>query len=140
MKLEPPPALTQGQQLVECLQALEIEKMPAKVIEQAQWCLLDSVGCGLFGSTQPWSRIMAAEMFAGGSRGASTVFGHAATLGGPAAALCNGTATHGFERLERTTRQVMVAVEASTDLSTVQPVIVRLQTLCSRLDVRSKAS
>jgi|GEM_PF-1792387 len=49
-------------------------------------------------------------------------------------------ATHGFERLERTTRQVMVAVEASTDLSTVQPVIVRLQTLCSRLDVRSKAS
>ncbi len=49
-------------------------------------------------------------------------------------------ATHGFERLERTTRQVMVAVEASPDLTTVQPVIARLQKLCTRVDVHSKAA
>ena len=91
------PAATPGQEVVHFLQALEPGALPARISEHAKWCLLDALGCGLFGSQQPWSRIMAAEMLAEHSLGDSTVFGHAQTLAGPPAALCNGTASHGFE-------------------------------------------
>src|SRR3972149_4136651 len=40
---------------------------------------------------------MADEMLAEGSRGRSTILGRSETLAAPGAALCNGTATHGFE-------------------------------------------
>jgi 2-methylcitrate dehydratase PrpD len=71
--------------------------IPAQAIANARRCLLDAIGCGLFGASQPWSRIMAAQLLAEQSQGASTVFGHATPLSAPAAALANGTAIHGFE-------------------------------------------
>jgi 2-methylcitrate dehydratase PrpD len=40
---------------------------------------------------------MAEEMVAEGTRGRSTIVGRKETVAAPAAALCNGTATHGFE-------------------------------------------
>jgi len=51
----------------------------------------------LFGSQQPWAKIMAEEMLEEHSRGRSSIVGHKQTLAAPGAALCNGTATHGFE-------------------------------------------
>lgn len=58
---------------------------------------MDGIGCGLFGASQPWSEIMAAQLFAEKSQGASTLLGYAAPLSAAAAALANGTAIHGFE-------------------------------------------
>jgi 2-methylcitrate dehydratase PrpD len=76
---------------------LTLGDLPVDVIARAKTCLLEATGCGLFGSTQPWSRILLAEMAAEGAPGGCAVFGAARTLAAPAAALVNGTAIHGFE-------------------------------------------
>ena len=60
-------------------------------------CLLDSIGCGLFGAAQPWGAIAGdvAVGFSGG--GTSSLFARADKVSPADAALANGTAIHGFE-------------------------------------------
>jgi len=86
-----------ARELIDFLQRLDVKSLPTAVSDIAKWCLLDSLGCVMFGSTQAWSRIMREEMAAEGARGNSTVVGGANLFAAPAAALCNGTAAHGFE-------------------------------------------
>jgi 2-methylcitrate dehydratase PrpD len=86
-----------GQDLPAFAHRLQLGDVPADVMERATACLLDALGCGIFGSTQEWSRILADEMIADGSVGHSTIIGRSEQLSAPAAALCNGTAIHGFE-------------------------------------------
>ena len=95
MKRETPRTPTRD--LFEFLHALTPERITESARERAKWCLLDTLGCALFGVPEPWSQIMAAEMLAEGSKGSSTIVGHSCTVAAPAAALCNGTAAHGFE-------------------------------------------
>jgi 2-methylcitrate dehydratase PrpD len=83
--------------LLERLHALKYAELSDSAVEHTEWCLLDTLGCALFGSQQPWGRIMAEEMLAERPAGHASVLGHAGTLPAPAAALCNGTASHGFE-------------------------------------------
>jgi 2-methylcitrate dehydratase PrpD len=90
-------AASHTRELLEFLHALEIERMPPSVVRAAQNCVLDTLGCALFGSPEPWSRIMAAEMQSEAPRGRSTIVGASTPVAAPAAALCNGTAAHGFE-------------------------------------------
>ncbi len=97
MKPESLPSPLLARELIDFLHGLEINAVPAAVSGIAKWCLLDALGCVLYGSTQEWSRIMREEMAAEGARGGSTVIGHAQAFAAPAAALCNGTAAHGFE-------------------------------------------
>jgi 2-methylcitrate dehydratase PrpD len=89
--------MTHTRTLVEFIHALEFERLPPSVMSAAHNCVLDTLGCALFGSPERWSRIMAAEMLAEASEGSSTIVGHRDTVAAPAAALCNGTAAHGFE-------------------------------------------
>jgi 2-methylcitrate dehydratase PrpD len=86
-----------GQELVAFAHRLALSDLPVDVIDRAKTCLLEAVGCGIFGSTQPWSRILLAEMADEGTPGRSTVFGSPRMMAAPAAALVNGTAIHGFE-------------------------------------------
>src|SRR5688500_2086613 len=95
MKRETPQTPTR--ELIEFLAALTPERIPESALDSAKWCLLDTLGCALFGAPEPWSQIMAAEMLAEGSKGGSTIVGQSRTVAAPAAALCNGTAAHGFE-------------------------------------------
>lgn len=77
--------------------ALRYADVPAEVRAHAKLCLLDGLGCALFGARQPWGRIAAAaavEMAPGGN---ASLWGHADRVGVAAAALANGTALHGFE-------------------------------------------
>jgi aconitate decarboxylase len=76
---------------------LTLEAVPADVVAHLKVCLLDSIGCGLYGATQPWGRIAGdvAVGFSGG--GVSSLFGRAEKVSPPDAALANGTAVHGFE-------------------------------------------
>jgi 2-methylcitrate dehydratase PrpD len=83
--------------LTDCLHALTISSLPPATVQAAQWALLDTLGCALFGAPEPWSQIMAAEVHAERAQGRSTIVGHAQPVPAPAAALCNGTAAHGFE-------------------------------------------
>ena len=76
---------------------LSFEEIPTAVIERIKLCLLDTFGCGLFGSSLPWSRIVAE--FAGELGGAqeSAIWGRGFKASVSNAALANGTAVHGFE-------------------------------------------
>ncbi len=97
MKIETSSSSPYAARLIDFAATLKSSAIPQIAFNNAKRCLLDAIGCGLFGASQPWSNIMAAQMFAEQSHGASSVLGHAATLAAPAAALCNGTAIHGFE-------------------------------------------
>jgi 2-methylcitrate dehydratase PrpD len=76
---------------------LTLAAVPPDVIAHLKTCLLDSIGCGLFGAVQPWGRIAAdvAIGFSGGGR--SSLFSRSAKVSPADAALANGTAIHGFE-------------------------------------------
>src|SRR5882672_2265542 len=97
MKQESLPSRSRSRELIEFTHGLKLEALPPDIVARAKGCLLDSLGCALFGSLQPWARIMADEMLAEGSHGRSTIIGRKQTVAAPAAALCNGTAIHGFE-------------------------------------------
>src|SRR5690242_7225597 len=97
MKPESLPITNYTRPLIDFLATLAPTSVPASAVDNAKWCLLDTLGCMLFGAPEAWSRIMAAEMLAEGSKGRSTIVGHSQTVAAPAAALCNGTAAHGFE-------------------------------------------
>ena len=88
---------SQGRDLITFVHGLSLREVPRDVADRAKTCLLDALGCGLFGSGQAWSLILADEMVADASAGHSTVIGRSELLAAPAAALCNGTAIHGFE-------------------------------------------
>jgi aconitate decarboxylase len=76
---------------------LTLGLIPSDVITHLKICLLDAIGCGLFGATQPWGKIASdvAVSFSGGGR--SSLFARPEKVSPPDAALANGTAIHGFE-------------------------------------------
>jgi 2-methylcitrate dehydratase PrpD len=97
MKPEALPVRSPARELADFLHGLPRGGVPASVTDAAKACLLDTLGCALFGYEEAWATIMAEEMLAEGSRGHSTIVGHGRSVAAPAAALCNGTAAHGFE-------------------------------------------
>jgi aconitate decarboxylase len=76
---------------------LTLAAVPAEVVSHLKTCLLDTIGCGLFGAFQPWGRIASdvAVGFSGGGR--SSLFARREKVSPSDAALANGTAIHGFE-------------------------------------------
>ena len=84
------PTRSHGEDMITFLQAMRLQDVPLDVVSGAKACLMDALGCGVFGSTQPWSLFLAEEMLAEGAQGAGTVIGQHQTLAAPAAALCNG--------------------------------------------------
>src|ERR1700722_9575401 len=76
---------------------LRLADIPLAVQAHARLCLLDGLGCALYGAQLEWGRIaadVAVEMAPGGR---ATLWGHPARASVAAAALANGTALHGFE-------------------------------------------
>jgi 2-methylcitrate dehydratase PrpD len=81
---------------------LRFEDLPTEVVAHAKRCLLDTLGCALFGSTLEWSVILRdtlrqVAMPQGDGDQTSVVWGTPYRLGGVHAALANGSAAHGFE-------------------------------------------
>lgn len=76
---------------------LTLDRLPASVVTQLKTCLLDSLGCGLFGATQPWSVIAGDVAVAMSGGGAASLFARPERVSPADAALANGTAIHGFE-------------------------------------------
>jgi aconitate decarboxylase len=101
--------------------SLRYEAIPSEVIEHAKLCLLDALGCALYGSTQPWGRIAAEVAVELSGGGPASLWGHAGTASAADAALVNGTATHGFEIDDIHVRSLMhpgaVAIPAAMALA-----------------------
>jgi aconitate decarboxylase len=76
---------------------LSPQDLPAAVMDHIKACLLDTLGCALFGSTLEWSRILTATLSRLDSDRSAGVWGTPERLGAAHAALANGAATHAFE-------------------------------------------
>jgi 2-methylcitrate dehydratase PrpD len=78
--------------------ALRFEDLPAAAVERAKHCLIDAVGCAIFGQRFPWSAIVLDEAMATGAGGPCRLPGIPdKTLHVPQAALALGTFAHAFE-------------------------------------------
>ncbi|MGH8617590.1 MAG: MmgE/PrpD family protein [Burkholderiales bacterium] len=76
---------------------LRYEHIPAAVIAHIKWCLLDGLGCGLYGARQPWGVKCTDYARQQSPDGPSSLWGSPWRSGPADAALANGTAVHGFE-------------------------------------------
>ena len=76
---------------------LTFDDLPPEVVERAKTCVLDTLGCCLFGSTQPSVRKLAAMVAGEDSGGNAVVMGTAQRASGSMAALVNATAAHSFQ-------------------------------------------
>ncbi|HKO73295.1 MAG TPA: MmgE/PrpD family protein [Bradyrhizobium sp.] len=76
---------------------LSLSQVPTEVIAQIKRCLLDSIGCGIYGALQPWGRIAADVAIDFSKGGRCLLFTRGESVSPPDAALANGTAIHGFE-------------------------------------------
>ncbi len=78
--------------------ALTFDRLPPEVVERMKTCVLDTLGCCLFGATQPSVRKLA-QMVASedGGGGDAIVMGTAQRASASMAALVNATAAHSFQ-------------------------------------------
>ncbi|MDQ1105705.1 MmgE/PrpD family protein [Nocardioides zeae] len=89
------PAATE--RLAAMVAGVTAEDLPPAVLDSVRRCLLDYIGCSLYGSTLPWSAAVRAVALAEGATGPALVVGTSATGSPTAAAMANGTAAHAFE-------------------------------------------
>ena len=83
--------------LSEFAASCRFEQIPKNVVEHAKICLLDSLGCGLFGSTLPWPKIMIEVLLAHDRESEASLLGSPKRCSIFHAPLINGTMIHGFE-------------------------------------------
>lgn len=77
--------------------SLRFEDIPPEVVDHVKLCLLDTLGCGLFGSTLPWVRIVRETVGEIDGDGVAGLWVSDKTGSVANAALVNGTAIHAFE-------------------------------------------
>ncbi|MFB4168285.1 MmgE/PrpD family protein [Virgibacillus sp. JSM 102003] len=80
--------------------SLRYEDLTTEVIEHLKLCLLDTLGCGFYGSKLPWSQkvIEAVKELSGDhSENGSRIFSYNEKFSPDHAALINGTLIHSFE-------------------------------------------
>src|SRR6266436_6240012 len=86
------------EQLAAYATTLRYDDIPPAVIERAKHCLIDAVGCAVFGQQFPWSRIILAEASSSGRGGPCRLPGiKDGTYHVPQAALALGALAHAFE-------------------------------------------
>ncbi|MBO0887270.1 MAG: MmgE/PrpD family protein, partial [Acidimicrobiales bacterium] len=83
--------------LVEFAAGLRYEDVPADVVAMAKRCMLDSLGCGIYGAGKPWTESVARVVEGLGQAPRSAAWGSAVRADPTGAALVNGTAAQGFE-------------------------------------------
>jgi aconitate decarboxylase len=83
--------------IAEFVANLRYEAIPPEVIQRLKLLVLDSLGCALYGSRLPWSRILQDTLESVDDSRACAVWGTRRRLSAPHAALANGTQVQGFE-------------------------------------------
>jgi aconitate decarboxylase len=83
--------------MTEFIAGLAYERIPAEVIARIKLLILDSLGCALYGTQLPWSRILMRTLGTLDASTACVVWGTERRLSAPHAALMNGTLVQSFE-------------------------------------------
>ena len=73
------------------------EDLPADIVANAKRCVLDSLGCGIFGSPKPWTQAVSRVVEKLGQRQGASAWGQRLRADPTGAAFINGTAAQGFE-------------------------------------------
>lgn len=76
---------------------LQFEDLPDAAVDHLKICLLDTIGCGLFGSTLPWGGIITKFAIEMGGPAEASMWGNPNKVAAQNATLANGTMVHGFE-------------------------------------------
>jgi aconitate decarboxylase len=76
---------------------LRYEDLPPNVIAYAKQCILDSLGCGVFGAPTPWSGSVARVVEKLGQKQGASVWGMKLRADPLGVALVNGTSAQGYE-------------------------------------------
>ena len=83
--------------IAEFASGLRYEDLPEPVVYAAKRCILDAVGCGIYGSVLPWSKTVLGTLRRLDGGGTATVWGTDHRMSAPSATLVNGTFVHSFE-------------------------------------------
>ena len=81
--------------LSDFVSGLRFQDLPGPVIERLKLSILDTLGCGVYGSTTPWGRIV--SDYARRVDGRCILWGSGGRSDAANAALANGTMVHSFE-------------------------------------------
>lgn len=84
-------------ELADFAAAIRFESLPAEVIAMAKRCILDSLGCGIFGSRTPWVDALVRVVGQLGQAPTASAWGREVRADPLGAALINGTAVQGYE-------------------------------------------
>ena len=83
--------------MAEFIATLRYDAIPTEVLTRIKLLILDSLGCAIFGTDLPWSRILIDTLAGLDTTTACGVWGTAKRLSAPHAALANGTLVQSFE-------------------------------------------
>src|SRR5260370_4046397 len=75
---------------------LTLEAVPADVVAHLKLCLLDSIGCGLYGAAQRWGKIAGDVVVGFSGGGVASLFPRAGKVSPPHPAPAHGTAVPGL--------------------------------------------
>ena len=89
--------MNETKELASFISSLEYGDIPAEVVNHVKLLILDTLGCGLFGSTIPWTIMVAELVEEWGGREESTIWGRSMKTPCANAALVNGVAVESFE-------------------------------------------
>jgi aconitate decarboxylase len=76
---------------------VRFEDIPKDVIDHLKLCILDTLGCGIFGSTTQWGNILSDCIHSFDNNKESVIWGTQFRAAASNAALVNATMVHGFE-------------------------------------------
>ena len=83
--------------LAEFVAGFSYKNIPPEVVSHIKFCLLDSFGCALFGSTLPWGKIITSFTKELGKGKGALIWGDGSEVPSTSAPLANGTLIHSFE-------------------------------------------
>ncbi len=83
--------------LAEFSAALTFDDLPPEVVSKAKLCVLDTLGCCIFGASLEPLRKLTDMAAAEGCAGRATIFGNTLRTSSGLAALVNGTSAHAFQ-------------------------------------------
>src|ERR1700735_1051825 len=99
--------------IAEFVARLTYEQIPAEVRERIKLLILDSLGCAIYGADLEWCHILRGTLETLDATRTTSIWGTAAQLSSPHAALVNGTQVQGFE-LDDVHRTAVLHVGAVT--------------------------